>query len=129
MVLTNEIRSALDAGQGAGEAAEALTLMLAPLAPFAAEELWRTVLGHGSTVHLEAWPSFDPELAAEDRVVLVVQVDGKVRDRIEVDATISEDEARELALASERVTHAVDGREVQRVIVRPPKLVNVVTAG
>jgi leucyl-tRNA synthetase len=77
---------------------------------------------------MESWPSFDEALAAEDRVVLVVQVDGKVRDRIEVDASASEDECRRLALASARVAQALDGREVQRVIVRPPRLVNLVTA-
>ncbi|MFN2590424.1 MAG: leucine--tRNA ligase [Actinomycetota bacterium] len=128
MVLTNEIRAVLDDGHGAREAAEALTLMLAPLAPFLAEELWRRPLGHRESVHAQRWPTFDAALAAEDRVVLVVQVDGKVRDRIEVGSAASEDECRDLALASERVTRALDGRSVQRVIVRPPKLVNVVTA-
>jgi leucyl-tRNA synthetase len=128
MVLTNEMRSELDGGAGAKEAATALTLMLAPLAPFMAEELWRVVLGHDASVHREMWPTFDPALAAEDRVTLVVQVDGKVRDRIEVDSSASEVQCRELALASDRVTQALDGREVRRVIVRPPKLVNVVTA-
>jgi leucyl-tRNA synthetase len=128
-VLANKMRSALDAGGGAREAASALAQMMAPLAPFAAEELWREVLGNGSSVHESAWPAFDPELARQDRVTLVVQVDGKVRDRIEVEADAGDDACRELALGSERVTRAIDGREVRRVIVRAPRLVNVVTAG
>jgi leucyl-tRNA synthetase len=128
-VLTNEMRSALDAGGGAREAASALAQMLAPLAPFAAEELWREVLGNPSSVHTSTWPSYDQGLAREERVTMVVQVDGKVRDRIEVDAEASEATCRELALASERALRALDGREVRQVVVRAPRLVNVVTAG
>jgi leucyl-tRNA synthetase len=128
MVLTNEIRSSLDAGGAARAASEALTLLLAPLAPFLAEELWREVLGHEESVHVTAWPSFDPGLAREDRVTLVVQVDGKVRDRVDVDPGASEEEVRDVALASEKARRAIDGRDVAQVIVRPPRLVNVVTA-
>ena len=127
-VLTNELRSALDAGGGGREAATALALMLAPLAPFAAEELWREVLGHAESVHLAAWPTFDPELAREETVVLVIQVDGKVRDRIEVEADASEERCRELAEASENARRAIGGREIRQVVVRPPRLVNLVTA-
>jgi leucyl-tRNA synthetase len=128
MVLTNEMRTALDAGAGARAAAEALTLMLAPFAPFAAEELWRETLGHEASVHVSSWPGFDAALAAEDTVTLVAQVDGKVRDRIEVEAGASEARCEELAMASERVKRAIDGREIRRVVVRAPRLVNVVTA-
>ncbi len=131
MVLTSAVQDGLEAGADARvmrRAAETLVVMLAPFAPFISEELWRGPLGHSDSVHLQRWPSFDPGLAAEERVVLVVQVDGKVRDRIEVDATASEDECRDLALGSERVSRALDGRRVARVIVKPPKLVNVVTA-
>jgi leucyl-tRNA synthetase len=127
-VLTNAMRSALDAGDGAREAASALTQLLAPLAPFAAEELWREVLGNGSSVHTSAWPTFDDALARQERVTLVVQVDGKVRDRIEVDSDAGEEACRELALASDKARHALDGREIARVIVRAPRLVNLVTA-
>ncbi|HEX6332452.1 MAG TPA: leucine--tRNA ligase [Actinomycetota bacterium] len=127
MVLTNEMRSALDAGEGARAAAEALTSMLAPFAPFAAEELWREVLLHGSSVHVSSWPSYDPSLAAEDTVTLVVQVDGKVRDRVEVEASASEERCREMALASDNARRAIGDREIRRVVVRPPRLVNVVT--
>jgi leucyl-tRNA synthetase len=128
-VLSNEMRSALDAGGGAREAASALSLMLAPLAPFAAEELWREVVGNETSVHTTAWPTFDEELAREERVTLVVQVDGKVRDRIEVDAGTDEDTCRELALGSQKVRAALDGREVAKTFVRAPRLVNLVTSG
>jgi leucyl-tRNA synthetase len=127
-VLTNAMRSALDAGEGAREAASALAQLLAPLAPFAAEELWREVLGNGSSVHTSAWPTFDDALARQERVTLVVQVDGKVRDRIEVDSDAGEEACRELALASDKARHALDGREIAKVIVRAPRLVNLVTA-
>ena len=127
-VLTNEMRAALEAGGGAREAATTLALLLAPLAPFIAEELWREVLGNEASVHTSSWPAFDEELAREERVTLVVQVDGKVRDRLEVEADAGEDDCRDLALASEKVKRSIDGREVRQVIVRPPRLVNVVTA-
>ena len=127
-VLSNEMRAVLDSGGGAREAATALALMLAPMAPFAAEELWREVLGNPESVHRSAWPSFDLALAAVERVTMVVQVDGKVRDRIEVDAATSEEACRELALASENARRAIGGREIGKVIVRAPRLVNVVTA-
>jgi leucyl-tRNA synthetase len=128
-VLTNELRSTLDAGGSGREAATALVLMLAPMAPFVAEELWREALGNAESVHVAQWPAYDEALAKRDRVVLVVQVDGKVRDRIEVDATASEDEVRDLAVGSAKVKRAIDGREIRQVIVRAPRLVNLVTAG
>jgi leucyl-tRNA synthetase len=128
MVLTNEMRAALDAGSGAREAAELLVSMLAPMAPHIAEELWREDLGHAASVHAAGWPAYDPGLAAEERVTMVVQVDGKVRDRIEVSADADEGTCRDLALASDNARRAIDGREIVRVIVRAPGLVNVVTA-
>jgi leucyl-tRNA synthetase len=128
-VLTNEMRSTLDAGGGAIEAAGSLTQMLAPFAPFAAEELWREVLGNGSSVHVSSWPAYDPSLAAEETVTMIFQVDGKLRDKAKVSTDISEGEARRLAHDSERVRSAVGGREIVKVIVRVPKLVNLVTRG
>ncbi len=129
MVLTNEIRSTLDAGGGALAAVRALVVMLAPFAPFAAEELWRVDLGEPATVHRASWPSFDPALAAQETATLVVQVDGKVRDRLIVPADASEEACRSAALASPRVAALLNGGEPARVIVRPPRLVNVVTRG
>jgi leucyl-tRNA synthetase len=127
MVLTNEIRSALDGGAGASEAAAALTQMLAPIAPFGAEELWRTELGHDASIHRSTWPTFDASLAADDTVTLVVQVNGKVRDKVEVAATIGHDAALEIARASAGARRAIEGKRVRKEIVRAPKLVNFVT--
>jgi leucyl-tRNA synthetase len=127
MVLSNEIRAAQEAGRAGREAATALVLMLAPFAPFVAEELWREALGSSGSVHVESWPTFDPDLAREERVMLVVQVDGKVRDTIEVQAGVSGDESERLARESEKVQRALGGREVVRVVARPPRLVNLVT--
>jgi leucyl-tRNA synthetase len=127
-VLTNEMRAALDGGHGALGAADPLVRMLAPFAPFAAEELWKEVLGNGSSVHVSSWPSFDPSLAAEDVVTLIVQVDGKVRDKLEVPADASEATCLELARASENARRAVGDRTVAKEIVRAPRLVNLVTS-
>jgi leucyl-tRNA synthetase len=127
MVLTNEMRSALDGGGAARGAAEALVQMLAPFAPFAAEELWRELLGHADSVHVSRWPTYDEALAAQDTVTLIVQVDGNVRDKIEVPADAGEDRVRELAHASEKARRAIGDREVAKEIVRAPKLVNLVT--
>jgi leucyl-tRNA synthetase len=103
--------------------------MLAPFAPFAAEELWREVLGEGSSVHASSWPDFDPSLAAEDTVTLVVQVDGKVRDKVEVAADVSEEDAAAAARDAAGARRALEGREVVKEIVRAPRLVNFVTRG
>ena len=108
------------------EAAEQIVLMVAPLAPHIAEELWAR-LGHTESLVHEAFPVADPALLVEDTVTCVVQVRGKVRDRLEVPSDITEDALRELALASEKVRAAVpDG--IRTVIVRAPRLVNVVPA-
>jgi len=131
MVFSNGLADAVRAGRGTAgqrrDAAERLVQLLAPLAPFVTEELWR-VLGHTGSVHLTAWPGFDPELVRSERVTCVLQVDGKVRDRLEVAPDTREAELRAAALASERVHAALHGRRVARVVVVPPKLVNVVTA-
>ena len=127
MILTNEMRTTLDAGAGARGAATALTQLLAPLAPFAAEELWRVELGNEASVHGSSWPTFDPALAADESVTLVVQVNGKVRDKLEVAADISEPDALAAARASGGAVRALEGREVVKEIVRAPRLVNFVT--
>ena len=108
------------------EAAEKIVLMVAPLAPHIAEELWSR-LGHERDAHVRALPAADPALLVEDTVTCVVQIKGKVRDRIEVRADISEDALRELVLALPKVVAATEGG-VRTVIVRAPRLVNVVPA-
>jgi leucyl-tRNA synthetase len=131
MVLSNGLADAVRTGRASAaqrrDVAERLVLLLAPLAPFVTEELWR-VLGGSSSVHRQAWPGFDADLVRSERVTLVVQVDGKVRDRLEVAPDAAEDDLRQLALASERVRAALGDRQVTRVVVVPPKLVNLVTA-
>jgi leucyl-tRNA synthetase len=107
------------------EIANGFVRLLAPIAPHVCEELWERMGNEGSVAFAE-WPSYDEQLAAEETVTMVVQVNGKIRDRIEVAPDVSEDEARALALASERVVEYLDGGEPRRVIVRPPNLVNVV---
>ncbi|MBR7744854.1 leucine--tRNA ligase [Phycicoccus sp. BSK3Z-2] len=107
-------------------AAEALVLMVAPLAPHVAEELWRR-MGHETSLVHAAFPEADPALLVDDTVTCVVQVGGKVRDRLEVPADITEDALRELALASPRIQALLENG-VRTVVVRAPRLVNVVPA-
>ena len=132
MELTSAARRAIDSGPGAGdpavrEAAEALTVLVSLFAPYTAEECWE-LLGHGPSVSQAAWPAADPALLVEEQVICVVQVAGKVRDRLQVSPGISEDELRELALAAPGVVRTLAGGGVRTVIVRAPKLVNIVPA-
>ena len=107
-------------------AVEPLVLMVAPLAPHIAEELWNR-LGHDQSLAHEPFPVADPELVAEDTLTAVVQVRGKLRAQLEVPASITEDELRELALAHPRIVKEIPNG-VKKVIVKAPKLVNVVPA-
>jgi leucyl-tRNA synthetase len=137
MELVSATRKAIDSGPGPAdpavrEAAEALAVMLSLFAPYTAEESWEALGGpaHAAgpvpSVAKAAWPAADPALLVQETVTCVVQVNGKVRDRLEVSPEITEDELRDLALAAQGVTRALAGLSVRRVIVRPPKLVNVV---
>jgi leucyl-tRNA synthetase len=105
--------------------AETFVRLLAPFAPHLCEELWE-LLGHSESVAFAPWPEFDPALVAEETVILVVQVNGKVRDRIPVPAGISAEEAQARALASEKVLPYLKGSAPARVVARPPGLVNIV---
>ncbi len=109
------------------EAIEPLVLMTAPVAPHIAEELWQR-LGHEDSLAYEPFPEADPVYLVEDTVTCVVQVQGKVRARLEVAPDVSEDDLRAAALAEPNVVRALDGRAVRTVVVRAPKLVNVVPA-
>ncbi len=108
------------------EASDALLLLLAPLVPHFAAEAWERRRGEGAMVHAEPWPSFDAELARSESVTMVVQVNGKVKDRIEVSPDITEEEALQVARSSERLVGALAGAEPSRVVARPPRLVNFV---
>ena len=107
------------------ECIEKFLLMLAPMAPHVAEEMWERT-GHAYSIHQQLFPTWDDEMAAEEEITLVVQVNGKVRDRIPVPAGIAEADARELALSSQRVQSHTDGKTLKNVVYVPGRLVNVV---
>ncbi|MGD8633385.1 MAG: leucine--tRNA ligase, partial [Anaerolineales bacterium] len=129
MELTNEILAAKDKGMAGNaiyeEAVDTLLLLMAPSTPHIAEELWSR-RGNEYSIHKQGWPEYDPDLAAEEQITLIVQVNGKVRDRIEVPAEISEDEARQLALDSEVARRFMQGKTPKDVIYVPGRLVNIV---
>ena len=124
IVLNNHLTSLASVPRAA---VEPLVLMVAPVAPHIAEELWSR-LGHAESLLREPFPVADPALLVEESVTCVLQVAGKVRARIEVSPDISEEELREKALAEPTIQRHLDGRGVRTVIVRAPKLVNVVPA-
>ncbi len=107
------------------EAIDALLLLLAPIAPHLAEELWvRT--GHPYSIHSQPFPTWDEGLVAAEEFTLVIEVDGKVRDKVTVPVSITEDEARRLALSRERIRGRLNEREIERIIYIPGRLLNVV---
>ena len=124
MELSNTLQHAT--GPSRDEGVASLLLVLAPFAPYMTEELWERRGGRGS-IHRQSWPAFDPAVAAANEVTLVIQVDGKVRDRMTVAAGISQSAAEQLALASPKVKAALDGRELARTIFVRDRLVNFVT--
>ncbi|MDE2765754.1 MAG: class I tRNA ligase family protein, partial [Chloroflexota bacterium] len=130
MELSNELSRVHDEGAASREAwsegVERLLLLLAPLAPHLAEELWERT-GRAYSVHQQPLPEWDAALAAEEEATLVVQVNGRLRDRISVPAGVSDADAKQAALDSERVRSYVEGREVARVLYVPERyLVNIV---
>jgi len=107
------------------EAIETTVILLSPFVPHFADELWEA-LGNKESVIKRAWPDYDPEAVLEDEVLIVVQVNGKVRDRITVPASYGEEEIKAWALKSERIQKLVGGKTIKRVILVPQKLVNIV---
>jgi len=107
------------------EAIGNLLKLMAPMAPHLAEELWEAT-GHEFSVHTQSWPAWDERLAADETITLVVQVNGRLRDRLEVQASISEAAAKEMALASGPVQPHIEGKTVANVIYVPGRLVNIV---
>jgi leucyl-tRNA synthetase len=131
MVLSNQIADYVSQAprrETVDDVLRALLLLMAPMTPHIAHELWE-LNGYGDMLAVQPWPKWDPELAREETVTLVVQVNGKVRDRFEVSADITAQQAEEVALGSEKVRVWIDGQEVRKVISRPPNLVNVVVGG
>jgi leucyl-tRNA synthetase len=130
MELVNATRKAIDSGPGPAdpavrEATETVAILLSLVAPYTAEEMWER-LGHQPSVARAGWPAVDETLLVEESVTAVVQVQGKVRARLDVSPSISEDDLQAAALADPAVVRAIDGATVRRVIVRAPKLVNIV---
>jgi len=107
------------------ESIDSLLLLLAPTAPHLAEELWQRI-GHDYSIHNQSWPQWDEELAKDEEITLVIQVNGKLRDRITVSASVTEAEARQLAQESQRVKAHTEGKELLKTIYVPGRLVNFV---
>ena len=125
----NEMEEPIEAGKIRPEilknSLEYLVLILSLFVPHMADELWEG-LGHSEPTLRAAWPVFDPEYAAEDELEIPVQVNGKLRGRILVSVSVSEDEIRERAQAEEKVAQSINGRHIVKIIVVPNKLVNIV---
>jgi leucyl-tRNA synthetase len=129
MEFTNYLGKVRESGSvGTNEWASAiktLLLLLAPTAPHLSEELWQRA-GYDYSIHNQGWPKWNESLAKEEEITLVVQVNGKVRDKVAVPAAISEEDARKLALDQPKVKAHLEGRSILKVIYVPGKLVNVV---
>jgi leucyl-tRNA synthetase len=133
MELFNLIKGEKDglAQSGAGkklvrEAVENMILILSPFAPHLCEELWEQ-LGNRTFIAQTSWPSFDPDLAKEERVTIVVQINGKLRDKFEAARNEEEGKLKEMALGLTKVCHFLEGQEVKKVILIKNKLINIVT--
>ena len=124
MELSNALQRAV--GPSRDEGVATLLLLLAPFAPYMTEELWERRGGRGS-IHRQSWPTHDPKVAAANEVTLVLQIDGKVRDRVTAPAGTLQPAAEKLAMESPKVKAALDGRRIERTIYVPDRLVNIVT--
>jgi leucyl-tRNA synthetase len=128
MELTNtliELRASLEGSEEWREAMRLLLLMMAPVTPHIAEECW-SLLGWPYSVHRQSWPAVDEAAALEELITLVVQVNGKVRDRLQVEAHIGEEEAKTRSLAAKGVQPYLDGKTPKKIVYVPGRLVNVV---
>ncbi len=127
MELMNELTALEEqlSGDTMREVLDTLVLLLGPFAPYLAEEMWEE-LGHEGPVFRQPWPKFDPELAAEDEVEIVLQIKGKVRSRLTVPVGTGREELERLALADPRIQDLTAGQRVVKVIAVPDKLVNIV---
>ena len=130
MELVNVTRKAIDSGCGpkdpaVREAAEAIALSLSLIAPYTAEDMWER-LGHKPAIALAGWPTIDPSLLEEDSVTAVLQINGKIKDRIEVAPNISDADLEKLAFQNPAIKAELGDSKAQKVITRAPKLVNIV---
>ena len=129
MILTNALdaqATSQDVKAGGDDMMEGYLKILAPFAPHITEEIWRNVLGHENSIHRAAWPAYDPNKLQAATFELVVQVNGKVRDRFQASSTITEEEAKAAALASEKVQIFLAGKSPSQVVYVKGRLVNVV---
>jgi leucyl-tRNA synthetase len=132
MELVNVTRKAIDSGCGPSdpavrEATEAVAIMLSLVAPYTAEEMWSR-LGHEPTVARAGWPTVDESLLVQESITAIVQIQGKLRAKLEVSPDISEADLEAMALAEPVVQRSLEGKTVRKVIVRAPKLVNIVAS-
>ena len=132
MELVNHTRKAVDQGPGPGdpavrEATEAIALALSLFAPHTAEDMWER-LGHAPSVALQRWPEADHSLLVEESVVAIVQINGKVRERLSVSPGVSAEELEKMALASPAISSAIEGKTIANLVVRPPKIVSIALA-
>jgi leucyl-tRNA synthetase len=128
MTLRNQMKSSraeLEGSPAWAEAVDTLTLMLAPLTPFLAEELWQQ-RHPGASVHVQTWPKFIADLVVLDEVTVVIQVNGKMRERMQVALNTPTAELERLALAQPKVKEVLSGQTVRKVIAVENKLVNIV---
>jgi len=130
MELVNATRKAIDSGPGAAdpavrEAVEAIAIMLSLVAPFTAEEMWER-LGHKPAIATAGWPVVDEKLLVADAVEAVIQINGKIKERIEVPPTITDAEIEALALSHPTIAAELNGATPKKVIARAPKIVNIV---
>jgi leucyl-tRNA synthetase len=128
MTLTNRLVDAARDGVSRStfdKVVEILVKLLAPMAPHIAHELWER-MGHTSMLATEPWPEWDESLVAESTVTMVVQINGRVRDRVDVPSDISAEDAEQVALGLEKVQGWIDGASVRKVVARPPNVINFV---
>lgn len=105
---------------------EGFLKLLNPVAPHLTEELYHNVLNHGESIANSKWPTFDESKTKEETCTIVIQVNGKIRDKVEVDCAISDDELKQLALSREKVRFYLEGKPVRKIIIVPRKIVNIV---
>lgn len=108
------------------KAIDTLMILPAPIAPFMAEELWE-ITGHKDSIHMQSWPEWDEKLVFEEKFTLIIQVNGKLRDKVEVPISISEEEIKEIALKSQKVQKFIKNKKIIKFVTVPNRLINLVT--
>ncbi|MFO7537371.1 MAG: class I tRNA ligase family protein, partial [Chloroflexota bacterium] len=129
MEYLNTLTAAYESGQGRThwfQAIDTFTRLLAPICPFVTEEVWQTVLGQTESVHVQPWPTYDEALTVDEEITIVVQVNGKVRDRIQVAVDVDEGVLRQTAVQAPDVQRFIQNKTIRDVIVVPGRLVNIV---